>query len=319
MRCKDDVQTRTHYAIASILNHRFTGSEVFGVEAWIDNTIETASVTIDSVMTLGQIQSKFESLKFSTNVNRLSDCVVALWVGEGKLSDLSDNRLAHVEIVFQVDQHNENNNQLIKVHFRTDKHDQRTAKNWLNVYQSLAARFSNQEQLEQLIGQLDLTNRQIRETVINFGTRHTLTSAFSNQPSEEFTFHRQFEKQVAATPDRIAVWAKEAAGDHDGIQWDYQTLNQQSNAIANFLIEAGIQVEDTVGIVMDRRVCLLAALLGVMKAGGRYVGLEPELPADRLTFMMDDASVKFIITEDVSCRTCEPNLQFSSASLRKPS
>ena len=56
---------------------------------------------------------------------------------------------------------------------------------------------------------------------------------------------------------------------------------------------------------MDRRVCLLAALLGVFKAGGRYVALEPELPDDRLTFMMDDASVKYIITESAQLKCAQ--------------
>jgi len=278
----------------SILNFRFAGCEVFRLGKLAGDAIETARVVIDGASTLGQVQDRCETLEFSENTDDGDDFAVAVWHGQGEFSKILEGRREHLDTVFQVDDQTHQ----LTIHFRSDKHDRRTVENWLSVYLSLAERFKSEDQLDQPVEGIDLANDEIRKTVLDFGTRHALTSAYSETPSKQFTFHRQFEKQVDRTPDRIAVWAKELADDTEGIEWDYRTLNRQANAIANFLIHAGIQVEDTVGIVMDRRVCLLAALLGVMKAGGRYVGLEPELPEDRLTFMMDDSSAKFVITED---------------------
>jgi len=288
------LQARLHCALVSVLHYRFSGCEDFRIGDWANGDFETAPVVIDGDVTLQQIQSAFESVEFSaTGVCDEASCTSALWVSNEKPAETMGKHLLSLDTVFQIDESNEK----LIIHFRKDKHGRSTVEIWLSVYESLARRFAGQRNLDTPIGQLDLLTPQLRETVLQFGIGHQLPSAYSDGPSNEFTFHRQFEKQVARTPNRTAVWAKEAASDAQGIQWDYQTLNRQANAIAQFLIEAGIQTEDTVGIVMDRRVCLLAALLGVFKAGGRYVALEPELPDDRLTFMMDDASVKYIITE----------------------
>ena len=139
-----------------------------------------------------------------------------------------------------------------------------------------------------------------RSTVLQFGCgqQHQQPEFYSSQPSQVFTFHRQFEQQVQSSPDRIAVWAKDAP-DTAATQWTYQRLNQEANAIARRLMDAGVGVEDVVGLVMDRRACLLAAMIGIMKAGARYVGLEPAQPVDRLAFMTRDANLKAIVTEKV--------------------
>ena len=299
---------RTHGAVVSVAHFRFTGAEDFRIANWTDGAFETAPAVIDGDVTLQQVQSAFESVAFSkTDIGNEASCTTGLWIGSGEPVERMGKRFANLDVVFQVDQANGK----LVAHFRSDKHDRRTIEIWLSVYQLIAQRFADQQKLEQPVGEIELLTDQTRETVLQFGIGRQLPSAYSDAPSAEFTFHRQFEKQVARTPKRIAVWAKELAGDSQGVQWDYQTLNQQANAIADFLIQAGIQIEDTVGIVMDRRVCLLAALLGVMKAGGRYVGLEPELPDDRLTFMMDDAAVKFIITEEAQ-RQCADRISNSA-------
>ena len=256
---------RTHGAVVSVAHFRFTGAEDFRIANWTDGAFETAPAVIDGDVTLQQVQSAFESVAFSkTDMGNEASCTTGLWIGSGEPVERMGKRFANLDVLFQVDQANGK----LVAHFRSDKHDRRTIEIWLSVYQLIAQRFADQQKLEQPVGEIELLTDQTRETVLQFGIGRQLPSAYSDAPSAEFTFHRQFEKQVARTPKRIAVWAKELAGDSQGVQWDYQTLNQQANAIADFLIQAGIQIEDTVGIVMDRRVCLLAALLGVMKAGG---------------------------------------------------
>jgi amino acid adenylation domain-containing protein len=265
---------------------------MFRIGNFLNGEFETTQVVIDGTSTLSQVKDAFDSAEFSTNAEALADCVVAIHHGQNHFRHFG-NGIEQLELVFQIDEESKQ----ITIHIRRDKHDHRNIRNWLSIYQSLGSRFAEKRQLDQFVSEIDLTTEQVRKTVLQFGNRHNLDSTFNEFPSKEYTFHKQFEKQVDLSPHRIAVWAKEEAGNPKEIQWDYKTLNRQSNAIAKFLIDAGIEVEDTVGIVMARRVCLLAALLGVMKAGGRYVALEPELPDDRLAFMTDDASVKFMITE----------------------
>ena len=298
------LDTQSHLAIASVLQARFFDSEVFRIGAWNGSAWQTFQLVVDQSMSFEQVRQSLDASECLIDSDPGAACGLALWVS-GRVSEKISDGVSNCELpeqlrcqsnldtVFQIDRQS----QQLRVHFRNAVHDHQAAENWLAAYQTLHQQVAAKQQLDQPIGKLTLISQDLQKKVLEFGCSARLPSAYSDQPSEEFTFHRQFEKQVEITPDRIAVWAKEAAEDTSGIEWNYRTLNQQANAIAWFLIDAGIQVEDTVGIVMDRRVCLLAAMIGVMKAGGRYVGLEPELPADRLTFMMNDASVKFVITE----------------------
>lgn len=148
---------------------------------------------------------------------------------------------------------------------------------------------------------INLLDASTRTTVLQFGCgeKHQRPEFYSIQPSEEFTFHRQFEQQVQRAADRIAVRAEDCDSAGDAIAWTYQRLNQEANAIATRLMNLGVGVEDTVGIVMDRRCCLLAAMIGIMKAGARYVGLEPNLPLDRLAFIVQDANIVAMVTDNV--------------------
>ncbi|MCA2217971.1 non-ribosomal peptide synthetase [Jidongwangia harbinensis] len=102
--------------------------------------------------------------------------------------------------------------------------------------------------------------------------------------------HEKFEAQVAATPDAVAV-------ELDGDRVTYAELNAQANRIARRLRELGVGRETLVGICTRRSVRRLAGLLGILKAGGGYVPLDPQYPADRLAFMVQDAHLPVVITD----------------------
>ena len=106
-------------------------------------------------------------------------------------------------------------------------------------------------------------------------------------------FHEAFEQQVGRSPDAIAV------RDSDR-QLTYQALNQQANQLAAILRQQGVGPERLVGICLRRSVDLVIALLGVLKAGGAYLPLDPALPRERLRFMLEDACVAVTIVEDAT-------------------
>jgi amino acid adenylation domain-containing protein len=104
------------------------------------------------------------------------------------------------------------------------------------------------------------------------------------------TLHGLFRKTAAKFPERIAVSAEDAT-------WTYAELDQHSDAIARALIRGGVQPGQFVGICMDRRAPLIAALLGILKAGAAYLPIDLAYPPERLTFMLEDAQAPILLTE----------------------
>jgi len=103
--------------------------------------------------------------------------------------------------------------------------------------------------------------------------------------------HELFEEQAERTPDDVAVvFAEEKVS--------YQELNERANQLAHHLRSLGVGPEARVGILLERSVEMLVALLGVLKAGGAYVPLDPQYPAERLRFMLADAQVAVLLTEE---------------------
>jgi natural product biosynthesis luciferase-like monooxygenase protein/amino acid adenylation domain-containing protein len=102
--------------------------------------------------------------------------------------------------------------------------------------------------------------------------------------------HDLFRQQAARTPENMAV---EDA--HEKLI--YRELDVRSDRVAERLIKLGVGLETVVGVCLGRSVQCAVILLGVLKAGAVYLPLDPALPDTRLQFMIEDASVKKVITE----------------------
>ncbi len=103
--------------------------------------------------------------------------------------------------------------------------------------------------------------------------------------------HQLFEEQVEQTPDATAVI-------FDGKELTYQELNSHSNKLAHHFQKLGVSSEVLVGICMERSVEMIVGLLGILKAGGAYVPLDPSYPQERLNFMLEDAQVSVLLTQE---------------------
>ncbi len=99
-----------------------------------------------------------------------------------------------------------------------------------------------------------------------------------------------FEKQVAKTPDNIAVV-------FNGQQLTYRQLNDLSNQLAHHLQSQGVVREQMVGLLLERSLEMVIGILGVLKAGGAYVPLDPDSPAERIAFMLEDTGVPILLTQ----------------------
>ena len=100
-----------------------------------------------------------------------------------------------------------------------------------------------------------------------------------------------FEEQVRSSPRVTAVVG-------DGQSLSYEDLNQRANQLAWYLRERGVGPEVLVGICLDRSVDMLVGLLGIVKAGGAYLPLDPDYPADRLGYMVRDARPVVLLTKE---------------------
>jgi hypothetical protein len=98
----------------------------------------------------------------------------------------------------------------------------------------------------------------------------------------EITLVGMFERQVASTPHRVAL------GD-ESRELSYTELDARANQLAWSLIADGIGPEDIVAISMERSIEMVVAILGTLKSGAAYLPLDPDYPAERLTFMTEEA------------------------------
>ncbi|NOY60224.1 MAG: AMP-binding protein, partial [Calditrichaeota bacterium] len=94
--------------------------------------------------------------------------------------------------------------------------------------------------------------------------------------------HQLFEQTAIKFPEKIVVRFNE-------LTLTYQQLNQQANQLANFLRMQGIGPESVVGLFMERSIGMIIAILGIIKAGGLYLPLDPNYPEKRLSFMFNDS------------------------------
>ena len=77
----------------------------------------------------------------------------------------------------------------------------------------------------------------------------------------------------------------------------YRELNQRANQLAGYLLKRGVGPEVPVCMCLERGPGMMVALLGILKAGGGYVPLDPRLPDDRLSFMLADVKPRMVLTE----------------------
>ncbi|WP_344515750.1 amino acid adenylation domain-containing protein, partial [Dactylosporangium maewongense] len=135
------------------------------------------------------------------------------------------------------------------------------------------------------VSAVDVLDAAEREQVL-FGWNDA--SAVAEVPLPEL-----FAGQVARTPDAVALRS-------DGASLTFAELEERSNRMARYLTGMGVGAESVVGLCLPRGVDLIVALLAVVKAGGAYLPIDPELPVERIRFVLADARAAVLLGfEDV--------------------
>ena len=123
--------------------------------------------------------------------------------------------------------------------------------------------------------------------------RRTLVETWNDtaRPLPHVSVVDWFAAQAAATPDAVAI-------EHDGDSWRYRDLVRASDTIAAQLAAAGIAESDLVGLATERSPWMVAAMLGIAKAGAAYLPLDPGFPPARLALIAESAAPALVLVEE---------------------
>ena len=114
--------------------------------------------------------------------------------------------------------------------------------------------------------------------------------------------HQLFEAQVARTPEAVAAV-------YNDQQLTYFELNRRADQLAQHLRKLGVGAGMMVGVYVERSLEMITALLGVLKAGAAYVPMDPTYPAERIGFVLEDARVPILLTQEALARSVPPGAE----------
>ncbi len=181
--------------------------------------------------------------------------------------------------------------------FNTDLFDEETVRRWMHLYANLLSNVVRDGLTP--VDKLELLDKEdIREmaegwnqTTVNFG--------------KEFEpIHRLVSRRAQAEPERVAV-------ESGWVRWTAGELDRYANRVAQRLVREGLKTGELVGICVERSAEMLGALLGVLKAGGVYVPLDPRHPRERLQMVLEDADAKLLVV-GASFASAQPGLQMAA-------
>ncbi|EGO65798.1 lichenysin synthetase A [Acetonema longum DSM 6540] len=207
--------------------------------------------------------------------------VAALSMGELKLSPVAfANKIAKFDVTLEAVERNNRFVFTLEYYTRlfTEETASRLAGHFVNVLRNVAA----------------APHSKLADIAILSGDeKRRILSEFNNTehvyPRHKTAVER-FEEQAARVPANTAVAFEER-------RLTYRDLNEKANQLARVLKAKGVQANRIVGILTERSPEMLIGILGIMKAGGAYLPIDPEYPADRIAYMLEDSGAAVCLTQ----------------------
>lgn len=201
---------------------------------------------------------------------------------EGFESDIDPNPKSFVNFDIFLNVVESKDGLILDCDYNTGLYDESTIARWMNHYEAL---------LEGMVA--DAGQPLSKLPLLNAADRHQMVvewNATSAEYPRDLCVHELFEAQAQATPGAIAA----AFGDDE---LTYAELNGRANQLARHLVKLGVKPGVCVGIFVERSLEMLVGLLAIMKAGGAYVPMDPTYPAERISFVLSDASAPVLLTQ----------------------
>jgi amino acid adenylation domain-containing protein len=170
----------------------------------------------------------------------------------------------------------------VECEFNTDLFDRATIERWLSHFDAL------------IQGIIDDSNKSIDALpILGESDRCKILLEWNNTETaypKDKTIHALFEEHAAHNPEAIAAVFQ-------GKQITYAELNRRADGLAAQLQALGVKQGVMAGIFVERSIEMIVGVLGIMKAGGAYVPMDPAFPKERLGYMVEDARMPVIVTQ----------------------
>lgn len=186
--------------------------------------------------------------------------------------------------IFDLDDHF-----VLNLKYDPDLYDHSTIQRMMGHYDKLAEEIMNDPNLT--LGEYSLMSKEEQATIL-FDWNATQADYPKNH-----TIHQLFEEQVKRTPDNKAVIFEES-------NLTYRQLNDKANQLARVLRKKGVKPNSIVGIIAERSLVMIIAIMGILKAGGAYLPIDPEYPEDRIKFMLEDSQAVVLLTQSHQKEKC---------------
>lgn len=123
-----------------------------------------------------------------------------------------------------------------------------------------------------------------------------------------YTIPKLFEEQVLKTPNTVAAIFEETS-------LTYSEINNKINNLAYYLCKQGIKHGDIVGILLNRSIEMLIAMMAILKVGATYVPIDPTYPEERVKYILENSNTKLILSETKLQNKFELNCPLVNAKL----
>ncbi len=223
------------------------------------------------------------------NKNPLFNVFLSLFNGKGNELELKgltaqaipmDTQVARFDFsiaMFEVNQSLEG-----YIEYKTDLFDETTIARIIKYYQRMLSALVNYSQL--CIDDVQLVDEEEEKLLCE-----TWNDWYVPFPRDK-CLHEIFEEQVRRVPKKTAII-------FGNMSLTYEELNSRANKVARYLRSRNIQTGDFVGICVKSSIEMMIGVLGIVKAGCAYVPLDPNIPQQRIKFIVDDINSKVILTE----------------------
>ncbi len=250
-----------------------------------DLTFKELLLQVKDVMAEAIKRQNYPLKKIINNLEVDSSCVgFPIFDVMISLSDIHDKSyVKDIKTNFNFDILNNDGLLQIKIEYNDKLYKQSTVELIATSFEKLLSEILNNQKIK--IKDINiLTENQMQKVLYEFND-------VKKNYNEDKLLHQLFEEQVERTPNACVLIDGER-------RITYNELNIKANKIANFLKDNGVTANDRIGIMMDTSIELIAGLLGILKASGTYLPLDPAYPRERVEFMIEDSNMKCVLTQE---------------------
>lgn len=195
-------------------------------------------------------------------------------------SEIPDMEVSKFDLTLFVNEHR--NGFQFSFEYATDLFKQSTIEKFASHYQHILTQIAENPDIQ--LSDISLINNNDKKALL-FNHNKTFVPLDPYQSVLEL-----IQDKIRSIPDQIAI--------SDEIQSiTYRELGEKSEKIAFFLLNSDIRTNDIIGLYFGRSVNMIICMIGVLKAGGAYLPLDPVYPVNRIKYMIENANVSIILSE----------------------